>query len=160
LRCEGNGANREHAKKTELDRQYLIGSRDLHWNSHRKLLILVLGRLLILLDEEATTSLQNAPIWLQLGPNLKRTIALYETERGVELKVRFEVLGEGQLDFHSIGTSVVQDDFLSVELLVDENVQVVLLLLNIDGHINASSIDGDRNRFRVILVLQEESKAL
>lgn len=138
----------------------MIGSRDFHRNPHRKLLILIRGRLLILLDEEATTGLQNTPIWLQLGPNLKRAIALYEAKRGIELQVRFEVLGEGQLNFHSIGASVVKDYFLSVELLVDEYVQVVLLLLNIDGHINASSVDRDWNRFRVILVLQEESKAL
>ena len=79
--------------------------------AHRKLLVFVLGRLLVLLDQEATASLEDAPIWLELGPDLELAIPLDEAQRRIELKVRLEVLRESQLDFHCVGAPVVQYDF-------------------------------------------------
>jgi len=44
---------------------------------------------------------------------------LNKTQSRVKLKVGLEVLWEGQLYFHGVGSSVVQDNLLSVKLLVN-----------------------------------------
>jgi len=85
---------------------------------------------------------------------------LDKSERRVELKIRLKVSWEEKLDLHRIGTSIVQNDFLSVELIVHEHIQVVLFLLNIDGHIDACPLHNNRNRLSVILILEEESELL
>ena len=54
----------------------------------------------------------------------------------------------------------MQDDFLSVELLIDKHIQVVLFLLDVNGHINARTSDCNRDRLRVVLVLEEECESL
>ena len=54
----------------------------------------------------------------------------------------------------------MQDDFLSVELLIDKHVQVVLLLLNVDGHIDACTSDCNRDWLCVVLVLEEKCESL
>ena len=119
---EGNGADCEHAQEAELDGQDLVGTCDLDRDAHREFLVLILRRLFVLLDKEAAASLQDAPVWLQFGPDLERPVALDEAQRRVELQVGLEVLREGQLDFHSICSSVVKNDLLTVELLVDQYV--------------------------------------
>jgi hypothetical protein len=67
--------------------------------------------------------------------------ALDVSESWVELKVWLEIFGEEKLYLHRVLGSVVQDDSLSVELLVNEDVQVVLLFLHIDGDIYALATD-------------------
>ena len=111
-------------------------------------------------DKEPTAGLQNTPIWLQLRPDFEGTIALDKAEGRIEFEVGLEVLGESQLDFHSVSASVVQDNLLSVELFIDKNVQVVLFFLNVDRHINAVTSNSDRNRLSVVLILEEESEFL
>lgn len=159
-RRECYGVHSEDTKEAELDRENLIGPCDFHGNAHSEFFVFVFRRIFVLLDQESTASLQNAAIWLQLGPNLERAIPLNEAKRGVELQVRLEVFWERQLDFHGVGASVVENDLLSVELLVDEDVQIVLFLLNIDGHIDASAVDSDWDGLRVVLVLQEQREPL
>ena len=138
----------------------MIGARHFDWNPHRELLVLVLWSLFVLLHQESTTCLQYRPVWLHLSPYFESTVSLDKAECRIELKVRFEVLGERQLDLHCVGTPIVKDDFLAVELLVDQHVQVVLLFLHVDGHIHAGSIDCDRDRLRVVLVLEEKGEVL
>ena len=72
-----------------------------------------------MLDKEATARLQNATVGLQLCPNFERAVTLDEAECRIELKLLLEVLGERQLNFHGIGAPIVENDLLSVELLVD-----------------------------------------
>ena len=54
----------------------------------------------------------------------------------------------------------MQDDLLSIELLIDQNIQVVLLLLDIDWNINTSTRHFDWNWLSVILILEEECEVL
>ena len=83
-----------------------------------------------------------------------------ETQSWVELQVWFKVLGERELDFHGVCTAVVQDDLLSVELLVYQNIQIVLFLLNIDRHIDTPTTDLDWDGLGVVLVLKEQCEVL
>ena len=71
LRREGDCADRKYAKQTEFDGKHLVCAGDFDWNTHGELLVLVLGWLLVLLDEETTTRLQNATVRLQLCPNFE-----------------------------------------------------------------------------------------
>lgn len=59
------------------------------------------------------------------------------SKSGVKLEIRFKIFWEEKLYLHRILGSVVQDDSLSVELLVDQNVEIVFFLLDINGHVNA-----------------------
>lgn len=54
----------------------------------------------------------------------------------------------------------MKDDLLSVKLVVDKHLHVVLLLSNVDRHVNAATFDFDRDRLGVVLVLKEESELL
>ena len=54
----------------------------------------------------------------------------------------------------------MQDNLLSIELLIDHNIQVVLLLLDIDWNINTSTRHFDWNWLSVILILEEEGEVL
>jgi len=83
---------------------------------------------------------------------------LDKAQRRVELQVRLEVLRERELDLHRVRAPIVQDDLLSIELLVDKDVQVVLLFLNVDGDVNAGSLHRDWYWLCVVLVLEEQSK--
>ena len=67
LGSERNRTDSEDAEQTELDGKDLVCTSHLDRDSHSELLIFVLGRLLVLLDEEAATSLQNASIRLELA---------------------------------------------------------------------------------------------
>lgn len=64
------------------------------------------------------------------------------------------------MDFHWSGTSVQKDYLFSVELFIDENIEVIFLLFDIDGDIDAFPADGDRYRLCVVLVLEEECEVL
>lgn len=83
-----------------------------------------------------------------------------KAERGVELQIGLEVFGEGQLNLHAVRRAVIQNDFLTVELLVDQDVEVVLFFFNIDRHINAATCNRNRDWLRVVLVLKEEGELL
>ena len=87
-------------------------------------------------------------------------MTLDEAEGRIELKIGLEVLREGQLDFHSTVTSVVEDDLLSVKLFIDQNVQVVLFFFDINRHVDAGTSNSDRDGLGVVLVLKEESEFL
>ena len=78
----------------------------------------------------------------------------------VELEVWLEVLWEEELDLHRVLGPVVQDDSLSIELLVDKDIQIVFLFLNVDGYIDALSTDGDWDWLRVVLVFEEQGEVL
>ena len=54
----------------------------------------------------------------------------------------------------------MQDDLLSVELLIDQDIQIVLFLLDIDRHINTPTTDLDWDRLGVVLVLKEQCEVL
>ena len=54
----------------------------------------------------------------------------------------------------------MEDDFLSVELLIHKNIEVVLLFLDIDWDIHTVSADFNWDRLRIVLILEEESKVL
>ena len=160
LRRKGDRADRENAKQAELDGKYLICSRDFDWDAHGEFLVLILGRLLVLLDKEATACLQNTAVRFQFRPDLKRSVTLDEAKCWIKLEVLLEVLRKRQLDFHSICASIVKNDFFSVELLIDKHIQVILFLLDVNGHINARTSDCNRDRLRVVLVLEEECESL
>jgi len=54
----------------------------------------------------------------------------------------------------------VQDDLLSVELLVHKHVQVVLLFLDVDGDVDTGASDRDGDGLCVVLVLEEKREVL
>ena len=54
----------------------------------------------------------------------------------------------------------MQNNLLSVRLLVDEHIQVILLILDVDRNIDACSTNSDGNRLGVVLIFEEESKVL
>jgi hypothetical protein len=54
----------------------------------------------------------------------------------------------------------VKNDLLTIELVVDEHVQIVLLLSHIDGYIYAFTKDLNWDRLAVVLVVKEEHKVL
>lgn len=54
----------------------------------------------------------------------------------------------------------MQDDLLSVKLLINEDLQVVLLLVNVDWHVNARALNFNWDRLRIVLILEEQSEAL
>lgn len=49
---------------------------------------------------------------------------------------------------------------LSIELFIDEDIQVVLFLLNIDWHVDTLTSHSERNWLCVILILEEDCKLL
>lgn len=159
--CESNSIDCEHSEQTESDWQDLVSSSDLDWNSHCEFLVFIFRwRLIVLLDKEASACLQNATVWLQLRPDLKRTIALNKSKSGIEVKVWFEIPWVNQLDLHGILSSIMQNDLLSVQLLVNQNLQIILFLVHINGHINTVTFNFNRDRFGVVLVLQKQSELL
>jgi hypothetical protein len=54
----------------------------------------------------------------------------------------------------------VKDNLLSVELFVNENVQVVHIFLNVDWHVDATTSNHDWDWLSVVLVFQEQSELL
>jgi hypothetical protein len=80
-------------------------------------------------------------------------VPLYVAESRVELNVRLKRFGEEQLQFHGLSTSIVKNYFLSVELIIDHNVEVVLGLGHVDGYIHTVTEDVDRDRIAVVLVV-------
>lgn len=160
-RCEGYCIYSKHAEDRELDGEHLIRPDDLNGNPHRELLVLVLGRhVLILLHEILLAVSEYGAVRPELEPYLERASALYVAERGVKLQILLETPGEEELQFHGLPAPVVQDDFLAVELLVDEHVQVVLGLRNVDGNVHALAEDLNGDRLAVVLVVQEEGEGL
>ena len=153
LRRKGDCTDRENAKQAELDGKYLVCAGDFDWDAHGKFLVLILGRLLVLLDKEATACLQNTAVRFQFRPDLKRSVTLDEAKCWIKLEVLLEVLRKRQLDFHSICASIVKNDFFSVELLIDKHIQIVFFLLDVDRHIDASALNSDWDRFSVVLIL-------
>ena len=85
---------------------------------------------------------------------------MYKPKRWVELQVWLEVFRESKLNFHGVSASVVENNLLTVELLIHKHVQVVLLVLYVDGHVDTCSVYCDRDWLCVILVLEEECKPL
>ena len=152
--------DRKDAKEAKFDGEHLICTGNLDWNPHGELLIFIFGWLFILLDQETTTCLQNRSIRSHFGPNFKLPVTLDETQSRIELQIRPEILGEEKLDFHGICSSVIKDDFLSVNFFIYEYVQVVLFFFDVDGNINAGTPNCDRNRPCVVLILEEEGQVL
>ena len=54
----------------------------------------------------------------------------------------------------------MQNNSLTVELVVHQHVQVVLRVLNVDGHVHAFSTDGDGDWLTEILVFEKQSEVL
>jgi len=79
---------------------------------------------------------------------------------GVELEVRFEVTREEKLDLHGALATVLKHNLLAVELFIHEHIHVVLWLLDVDRHVDTPSFNHDRNRLRVVLILEEQSEVL
>ena len=64
------------------------------------------------------------------------------------------------MNLHGVLGPVVQDDSLSIELLIDKDVKVILILLNIDWHIYALSSHGKWDWLGVVLVLEKDGELL
>jgi len=88
------------------------------------------------------------------------TFALDVTESWIELKILFEVLGEEKLYLHRVLRPVVKDDLLSVKLLIDKHIQIILILLNINGNVDAVTSHRYRDWLCIILVLKKQSEIL
>jgi len=159
-RAESNGINSEDAQKREFNGEHLICSRDFNWNSHCELFVLILRRLLILFDEEPAAGLKNGSVRLKFGPNFKFAVALNEAKCWVEFEIGLEVSREEKLHFHGSWASIVEHNFLPIELFIDHHIQVVLLLLDIDWYIDTFAHYLQWNRFWVILIVEEQSQLL
>jgi hypothetical protein len=108
----------------------------------------------------AATSAQNGSIWFQLCPDLKRSVALDESKCWIKLQVWLKVFGEGKLYLHAVWRPIVQDDFFTIKLFVDEYVEVVFFFFNIDWDIHTAPPNRDRDRLCVVLVFKKERKPL
>ena len=159
-RGEGDGVNCKDSQDRELHREDLVSTDHFDGYSHGELLILILGRLLILLSQVLLAVSQDRSVWLELEPYVEGPQALDIPQCRVKLKVLLEALGEEKLDFHGLSATVVQDYLFTVELVIDEHVQVVLGFGHIDGHIDALTEDFDGDGVTIVLVIEEESKRL
>ena len=54
----------------------------------------------------------------------------------------------------------MEDNALTIELVVNQNIQVVLKILNVDRNVNTLTANGDWDWLAVILVLKEQSEVL
>ena len=54
----------------------------------------------------------------------------------------------------------MKDNLLSIKLLIDENIQVVLLFLDVDGYINALTSHGNLYWLSIVLVFKKDSEFL
>ena len=54
----------------------------------------------------------------------------------------------------------MEDNALTIELVVNQNIQVVLKILNVDRNVNTLTTNGDGDWLAVILVLKEQSEVL
>ena len=88
------------------------------------------------------------------------TFALDVTESWIELKILFEVLGEEKLYLHRVLRPVVKDDLLSVKLLIDKHIQIILILLNINGNVDTVTSHRYGDWLCIILVLKKQSEIL
>ena len=59
------------------------------WNSHCELFKFVLGRVVVLLDQELGASVKNGSIWLEFQPDWKLIVTLDKAQSRVELQVGF-----------------------------------------------------------------------
>ena len=152
---KSNSIHSEDTEKIEFNWENLISSSYFHWYAHSEFFILVNRRFLILLDQIPLASLQDAPIGFEFRPDFELSFSLDETECGIEFKVWFEILGEEKLNFHGVCASVVKNDLFSVELFVDQHIQIVFLFLYVDGYVNTCTTNCDGNGLCVVLILKE-----
>lgn len=54
----------------------------------------------------------------------------------------------------------MQDDPLSIELLVHKNIQIIFLFFDVDGYVNTLSTDRNWDWLSVVLVFEEQGKLL
>ena len=54
----------------------------------------------------------------------------------------------------------MENDLIAIELIIDYNVEVILFLSHINGHVDAFSRKRYGNRIAVVLVLHEECEVL
>ena len=139
----------------------MVSSSHFNGYAHGVLFVFILRRgFFVLLYQELLATCEYRPVWLELRPDLKDASALDVAERGVELQVGLKALGVEQLDLHGLGGAVEEDDLLAVELLVDEDVQVVLGLVHVNGDVDALALDYDGDGLAVVLVLEEDGELL
>lgn len=82
------------------------------------------------------------------------------TKSWIKLKILFEIFREEKLYLHGVLRPVVQDDLLSVKLLIDKDVQIVFFFLNINGNVDTETPNRYRNWLCIILVLEKQSEIL
>ena len=158
---KSNSVNRKAAQDMEFNWQYLVSTCHFDRNFHSEIFKFIFWCLFaVLLHQVSRASLQNRSIGPELQPNFKLTISLNVSQSRVELKIWLEILGEEKLDLHGVCRSVKQDNFLSVELFIDQDVQVILFFFNINRGVNALTLDGDGNRFGIVLVFEKQGKIL
>lgn len=158
---ESDGVDREAAKDVELNWEHLVCSSDSDRDSHCEVFKLVLWRAFVIVaDKISVACVQNRPIWPEFKPDFKLTQPLNVSQSRIELKVWLEILGEEELNLHRVLRPVMQDNSLSIELLVDENIEVVLFLLNKDGNIYALTSHGKWNWLCIVLIFKKDCELL
>jgi hypothetical protein len=116
---KSDSINRKHCEYVELDGQYLVGTDYFNGYFHSELFVFVLGRrLLVLLDQVLLAVREDGAVGAELQPDVEGSLALDVTQSRVELQVLLEAAGEEELQLHGLGTSVMKDDFFTIELFV------------------------------------------
>jgi hypothetical protein len=160
-RREGHSIHREDSEHGELDGEYLICPHYLNGYPHSEFLILILGGdVFILLHQILLAICQNSAVWPELKPDFKCTVALDVPERRVEFKIGLETLREEKLELHWLGATIVKNNLLSVELLINQNIEVIFWLSNKYRDINAVTEYFDGDRLAIVLIIQEKSECL
>ena len=160
-RGERDGVDREDGEDVELDGKHLVRTDDLDGDFHSEFFVFVFGRrLIVLLHQVLLAVREDSAVRSELKPDVESAFALDVAEGRIEFQVLLETSREEELQFHGLGASVVKNDLLAVELVIDQHVQVVLFLSDIDGNINAFTEDFNRNGFAVVLVVQKQCELL
>jgi hypothetical protein len=119
-RSESHCINSENCENVEFNRENLVCSDDLYGNFHCKFLIFIFWRSLIVLFYQVFLAVrEDSAVWSELKPNVKCSLSLDVAESGVEFQVLLETSGEEELQLHGLSTSVMKNDFFTIELFVN-----------------------------------------
>lgn len=153
-RGKGDCANSEDCEDIEFDWKNLIRSNNFNGNSHCEFFIFIFRRsFIVLLHQVLLAGGKNCAVGPKLKPNVKCSFALDVAESRVEFQVLLEAPWEEELQFHGLCASVMKNDLLTIELFVDQHIQVVLFLGHIDGYVNTFTKHLNWNGLAIVLII-------
>ncbi len=96
----------------------------------------------------------------KLKPDIKCSLALYVSESGIEFEILLEASWEKELKLHGLSTSIVENDFLTIKLIVYQHIQIIFFLRHVDRDVDTFTKHFDGDRLTVVLVVKEKREGL